>query len=191
MLPYRHFAPPRRAESYSHPTPLEEFRTLRRWPPSGYRQDEALSPQVAEELICPGASTFKGYCDDIEHAPQGYVRYYAVMDNEHQSRTDRASFLHPSYRDISLNMTGAADSQFPWLSLEQPCMAYAFGKSAGTTTFNYWISKNGSGNPPTKFAGTAKPRKLKLLQILDRLQQLEKGLEEVSRDPVSGVIWCK
>jgi hypothetical protein len=100
------------------------------------------------------------------------------MDSEHQSRTDRASFQQNAFRDLSLNMTGAADSQFPWLSLEQPCMAYAFGKSAGTTTLNYWVSKSGSGNPPTKFAGEAKPRKLKFLQILDRLQHLENGLEE-------------
>jgi hypothetical protein len=84
---------------------------------------------------------------------------------------------------MSLNMTGAADIQFPWLSLEQPCMAYAFGKSAGTTTLNYWVGKSGTGNPPAKLAGTAKPRKLKLLHILDRLQQLENGLGDVSWSP--------
>jgi hypothetical protein len=183
MLPYGGFAPPRRAESYSHPTPLDGYRSSRRWPPSGYRQDDVLSAQVAEDLICSGASTFKGYWDDIEHAPEGYRRFYAVMDNEHQGRTDRAPFRHQSYRDVSLNMTGASDSQFPWLSLEQPCMAYAFGKSAGTTTLNYWVGKSGASNPPTKFASNMKPRKLKLLQILDRLQQLADGLEEVSPVP--------
>ncbi|KAF2118873.1 hypothetical protein BDV96DRAFT_610759 [Lophiotrema nucula] len=178
MLPFRQFAPPRRAESYSHPTPLEEFRSSRRWPPAGYRQDEALHPGVAEDLISAGASNFKGYVDRIPNAPTGYDRFYAVMESEHQSRTDRAPFRHHAYRDISLNMTGPADSQFPWLSLEQPCMAYAFGKSAGTITLNYWTGISGSNNPPLKFAGNAKPRKLKLLQILERLQQLEKGLDE-------------
>ena len=64
MLPYRHaFAPPKRAESYSHPVPLQEFRKSRRWPPTGYRHDDSLNQQVAEDLICSGASTFKGYCD--------------------------------------------------------------------------------------------------------------------------------
>ncbi|KAF2180198.1 hypothetical protein K469DRAFT_730214 [Zopfia rhizophila CBS 207.26] len=182
LLPYRHLPPPRRAESYSHPTPLEEFRSSRRWPPHGYRPGDALGPRDAGDLICAGASTFKGYWDEIPNAPQGYDRFYAVMDSEHASRTDRAPFQQNAYRDISLNMTGAADSAFPWISLEQPCMAYAFGKSAGTTTLNYWVSKSGSSNPPTKFAGTAKPRKLKLLQILDRLEQLEKGLEEEDPD---------
>jgi hypothetical protein len=185
LIPYRrHCGTQRRSESYSHPTPLDEFRTSRIWPPSGYRQDEVLSPQDAEDLISAGSSTFKGYWDAIPNAPQGYNRFYAVMDSEHQSRTDRASFQQHAFRDLSLNMTGAADSQFPWLSLEQPCMAYAFGKSAGTTTLNYWISKSGSGNPPTKFPGETKPRKLNLLQILDRLQHLENGLDEdVSSQP--------
>jgi hypothetical protein len=182
MLPYRPSAPPRRAESYSQPTPLAEFRSARRWPPAGYRQDDVLDAQDAEDVICAGTSTFKGYWDEIANAPPGYDRFYAVMDSEHQGRTDRAPFRHISYKDISLNLTGATDSQFPWLSLEQPCMAYAFGKSPGTTTLNYWVSKSGSSNPPTKFAGTAKPRKMKLLHILDRLQQLEAGLEEVSGD---------
>lgn len=57
-------------------------------------------------------------------------------------------------------------------------MAYAFGKSAGTTTLNYWVSKSGSSSPPTQFASEVKPRKIKLLQILDRLQKLESGLNE-------------
>lgn len=178
MSAYRSFAPARRSESYSHPTPLEEFRTSRRWPPNGYRQDDDLKPEEAEELICAGASTFKGYSDEIHNAPPGYDRFYAVMEAEHQSRTDRATFQQQAYRAISQNMTGASENEFPWSSLEQPCMAYAFGKSAGTTTLNYWVSKSGSNNLPTKFAGEAKPRKLSLLKILDRLRKLESGLDE-------------
>ncbi|KAF1833147.1 hypothetical protein BDW02DRAFT_553223 [Decorospora gaudefroyi] len=178
MIPYRSLAPPRRSESYSHPTPLEDFRNSRRWPPKGYRQEDALNPGEAEDLICAGASSFKGYWDVVPNAPAGYDRFYAVMEAEHQSRTDRAPFQQQAYRDISLNMTGASDSQFPWLSQEQPCMAYAFGKSAGTTTLNYWVSKSGSSGPPAQFAGDTKPRKIKLLQILDRLQRLESGLNE-------------
>ncbi|KAF2016570.1 hypothetical protein BU24DRAFT_481206 [Aaosphaeria arxii CBS 175.79] len=176
MLPYRGVT--RRADSYSQPTPLEEFRKLRRWPPNYFRLDGELNQKQADDLICAGASTFKGYWDEITNAPPGYNRYYAVMSSEHQGRTDRATFKHAAYKDISLNLTGAAESQFPWLSLDQPCMGYAFGKSAGTITFNYWVSKAGSSDPPTKFAGEVKPRKLKLLQILDRLQQLESGLDE-------------
>jgi hypothetical protein len=87
-------------------------------------------------------------------------------------------------------MTGASDSQFPWLAHEYPCMAYAFGKSAGTTTLNYWVSKCGSSNPPMQFASEVKPRKIKLLQILDRLQNLESGLnEDVSQPSCPECFW--
>jgi hypothetical protein len=178
MPPHRSFPSARRSESYSQPTPLEEFRGSRQWPPRGYRQDDALDAQQAKDLICAGTSTFKGYGDAIHNAPVGYNRFYAVMDSEHQSRTDRAPFQKDAYRDISLNLIGASESQFPWLSLEQPCMAYAFGKSPGTTTLNYFVSKSGSTPPPSKRISEATPRKMKLLQILDRLQSLEGGLEE-------------
>lgn len=188
MIPYRSFVPPKRSESYSHPTPLEDFRKSRRWPPAGYRQTDELDPKTAEHLITAEASTFKGYWDAIPNAP-GYDRFYAVMESEHQSRTDRATFQQQAYRDISLNMTGTADSQFPWLSQEQPCMAYAFGRSAGTTTLNYWTGKSGSNNPPPNLVPEVKPRKIKLLQILDRLQRLESGLNEQVSSCPARTIW--
>jgi hypothetical protein len=178
MVAYRNSALQRRSGSYSQPTPLEEFRNSRRWPPKGYTHEDALDPDEAEELICVGASVFRGLCDAIPNAPEGFDRFYAVMETEHRTRTDRASFQQLAYRDISLNMTGASDSQFPWLSQEQPCMAYAFGKSAGTTTLSNWASKSGSTYPPFKFAAEMKPRKIRLVQILDRLQKLESGLNE-------------
>jgi hypothetical protein len=122
---------------------------------------------------------FRGYCDAIPNTPKGYDRFFAVMDSEHQSRTDRGPVQADVYRYTSLNLTGASESdEFPWLSLEQPCMAYAHGKSAGTTTLNYYVSKSGSSYPPVKSTGESKPRKIKFLQILDRLQHLEAGLEE-------------
>jgi hypothetical protein len=176
----------RRAESYSHPTPLERDprdspRRSRRWPPSGYGSDDAVSEQLAKELICTGTCNFQGYVDQVPNAPPGYSRFYAVMTDEHKSRTDRATFQDWAYRDISLDLMGLSDTQFPWHALEQPCMTYAFGRSAGTTTLNCWISNSSSTPPPTKPTGDAKPRKMKLLQILDRLQRLEDGLEDVSR----------
>jgi hypothetical protein len=177
-MPSHRYPSAGRSTSYSQPTPLEEFRGSRQWPPRGYRQDDALDAQQAEELIYAGTSTFKGYADAIHNAPTGYNRFYAVMDNEHQSRTDRAPFQKDAYRDITLNLTGDRETRFPWHCLEQPCMAYAFGKSAGTTTLNYWASKSSGVPPKSERTSTATPRKMKLLQILDRLQSLESGLEE-------------
>jgi len=70
-------------------------------------------------------------------------------------------------------------------------MAYAFGKSAGTTTLNHWASKSSSIPPKVERTGTALPRKMKLLQILDRLQHLEAGLgEDVSHKIRLGETHC-
>jgi hypothetical protein len=177
----------RRAESYSYPTPLERDspRRSRRWPPSGYTSDDIVDAQLAKELICAGTCNFQGYVDQVPNAPAGYSRFYAVMTDEHKSRTDRAAFQDRAYRDISLDLMGLSDAQFPWHALEQPCMTYAFGRSAGTTTLNCWTSNSSSTPPPTKPTSDAKPRKMKLLQILDRLQRLEDGLEPVSRPLLS------
>jgi hypothetical protein len=81
MVPYHTLVQHRRSESYSHPTPLEDFRRSRRWPPKGYTSEDALEPDRAEDLICAGASSFKGYCDAIANAPAGYDRFYAVMES--------------------------------------------------------------------------------------------------------------
>mgnify|MGYP004507632377 CR=1 FL=1 len=178
MSPHQPFASSGRSTSYSQPTPLEESRGSRQWPPRGYRHVDALDARQAEELIRAGTSMFKGYADAIHSAPAGYNRFYAVVDGEHQGRPDRAPFHKDAYKAISLGLVGASENQFPWSALEQPCMAYAFGKSAGTTTLNSWASKSSSTPPKRERTGTAVPRKLKLLQILDRLQSLEGGLEE-------------
>lgn len=182
LLAFRPPLPPRRSESYSHPATLEEFRSSRRWPPRGFNSAQTLNPQEAEDLICSGASTFKGYWDEIPNTPPGHDRFYAIMDADNSSRTDRARFQHDAFKDVSLIITGPVDSTFPWISLEQPSMAYCFGRSPGTTTLNFRVSKSGSIHPVTKFAGNIKPRKLKLLLILDRLRKLETGLEEDDPD---------
>lgn len=167
-----------RSTSYSQPTPFEEHRGSRIWPPRGYRQDDSLDARQAEELICAGTCTFQGHAYKSHNAPAGYSRFYAVLDGEHPGRTDRAPFQTSAYRDTSLDLVGTSENQSPWASLEQPNMAYAFGKSAGTATLNHWTSKSSVVPPKIERTGTAVPRKMKLLQILDRLQHLETGLGE-------------
>lgn len=178
MPPHRPFASSGRATSYSQPTPLEEFRGSGQWPPRGYRSDDQLEARQAEELVCSGTSMFRGCVTAIRNAPAGYKHFYAVVEGEYQGKTDRAPFQKDAYRAISLDLLGTFEKQAPWSSLEQPSMAYASGKSAGTTTLNFWASKSSSVPPKSERTSTAVPRKIKLLQILDRLQSLEEGLEE-------------
>ncbi|KAJ9665362.1 hypothetical protein H2201_004439 [Coniosporium apollinis] len=173
ILPYR----PRRSDSYPAAS-LKEFRKTRLWPPRGYSADDTLNSREAEDLICAGASTFKGYSDEVKNVPPGHFRFYAVMEAEHCARTDRAPFQDNAFMDISFNATASAENAFPWLSLEQPCMAYCFGKRPGTTTLSFKTSKSGTLGPLLEYESTAKPRRIKLLTILDRLRHLETGIEE-------------
>lgn len=179
ILPYC----PRRSDSYPTAS-LKEFRRTRSWPPRGYTADDTLNPRQAEDLICAGASTFKGYSDEVKNARPGHFRFYAVMEAEHCARTDRAPFQDHAFADISFNATASAENAFPWLSLEHPCMAYCFGKRPGTTTLSFKTSKSGILGPLLEYESTAKPRRIKLFTILDRLRHLETGIEEdVRRTP--------
>ncbi|KAF1814438.1 hypothetical protein P152DRAFT_432374 [Eremomyces bilateralis CBS 781.70] len=172
-------SPPTRLGPASRPpTPPPQEVLAGSWPPPGYGYDSILSPRDADDLICNGASTFKGYYDEIPNAPPGSRRFFAVMESEHYQRTDRAETNADAFRDISLTVTGPDDSAFPWMSLEQPCMTYCFGKYPGTTTLNYYVSGYGCTNPTVKVQGPVKPKKMKLISILDRLTKLELGLEE-------------
>ena len=125
-------------------------------------------------MICMGASTFKGLLEESPHAA-GHFKFFAVMDMETDLCSDRAAFQDPSFEAITLSQTGAAASKFAWCSLEQPCMGYAFGKSPGTTTLTYYVGGFGDVQSPTNFGSRARPRKLKLISILERLRDLELG----------------
>jgi hypothetical protein len=137
-----------------------------------------LDQHEAEDLICKGASTFTGFQEEVTHTP-GHYRLFAIMESEANDRTDRALFQESAFEDITLTVTGPADSAFPWSSLEQPCMRYCFGKSPGTTTLTYYVGKSGSLAPAVHYASSQKPRKMKLIAILERLRDLELlGLDE-------------
>lgn len=159
---------------------LAEYWRTRAWPPKGYTMESVLDPKRADDIICSGANTFKGWADPIPNTPPDCNRFYAMMESEHSSRSDRAVFQHDALMDVSLTMTGSAERAFPWMSLEQPSQAYAFGRYPGTTTLNFRAGKSGTLTPGLHFGqARVKPRKMKLLQILDRLRKLEIGLDTV------------
>ena len=157
---------------------LENFRRTRAWPPEGYSLSSRLDPQEAEDVICAGASTFKGYVQPIPNAP-GSNRFFATMQFESSSRTDRAvSYDADAFKDISLTQVGRADEAYPWVSLEHPSMAYAFGKYPGTMTLAYFVGK-ASDTPKIRFSTQERPRKVTFMDVLNRLKRLEEqGIEE-------------
>lgn len=123
-------------------------------------------------MICRGASTFKGWADESPRAP-GHYQFFAVMDTESDLRSDRTAFQDPSFEAMTLPMTGPAASKSPRYSLEQPCMGYAFGRSPGTTTLTYHVGGFGDLQSSIKYGSHARPRKMKLMAILERLLDLE------------------
>jgi hypothetical protein len=137
-----------------------------------------MTPAEAEVLVSQGASTFRGYLDEVANAPPGHYRFYAVMQDENRGRMDHASVSTGSFKEMTLQLTGSIDGAFPWISLEQPSMESCFGKRAGTTTLNYWVGKFGTLEPVLQYGATVRPRKIKMLTILDRLRWLENGLNE-------------
>ncbi|KAF2398153.1 hypothetical protein EJ06DRAFT_480966 [Trichodelitschia bisporula] len=165
----------------SHDKRQAAARRGRAWPPNGCSKRSKLRPHDADDLITRGASTFRGFREGIGHAP-GHYRFFAVMDQESSSRTDRASFQNEAFRDISLTMSGPVEVVIPWVSLDQPCMAYCFGKSPGTTTLTHYVGKSGSLRPNIQYALGAKPRKMKAIAVMERLRELEMGLWEDADD---------
>lgn len=164
----------RSQDAYEERQEPRKFKRSRAWPPRGFDKSSLLSPPEAEDLIAHGASSFRGLIDESPHAP-GTYRFFAVMDTESDFRSDRAHFQDESFAAITLPITGQADAKFPWCSLEQPCMGYAFGRSPGTTTLTYYVGQFGTTKSPLKYASKARPRKMKLIDILDRLRDLEVG----------------
>ncbi|KAF2755642.1 hypothetical protein EJ05DRAFT_488375 [Pseudovirgaria hyperparasitica] len=147
------------------------------WPPPGWEEDAVMSAREAQRFICDGANTFNGTLEDVPNAPYHY-KFFATIDNECQSRSDRSEFAHASFKNISMTLAGSADTAPPTASLEQPCMAHCFGRFPGTTTLNYRVSSMGTLQPPLTFRSNTYPKKIRLLHILDRLRELEKGLED-------------
>jgi hypothetical protein len=97
--------------------------------------------------------------------------------------TDVAPWQDEALREVSLGFMGARVGMEADGSLEYPNMLYAFGKSPGTTTLAWYVGMKGMLNTPLDFArtGEARKRKMKLITILERLNELtQRGLEEVS-----------
>lgn len=173
----------RRVPRFGHSlcsSPIETPQGLTQWPPQGYSHESVLDPAEAQNLICNGASVFNGFVDEIPNVPD-LCRFFAMSQSEHNRSADRADLQHEAFEDISLDLAGSGTTSDPWLSLEQPSMSSCFGKFPGTTTLNYWVGKSGCLEIPMQCKTQVCPKTIKLLQILDRLRDLENGIEKVSR----------
>jgi hypothetical protein len=151
---------------------------LTQWPPEGYASHSNLSPRQAAHLICDGVATFHGHCVPIPHAPKGYFRYFSTSGKRAEVDTDRALFQNETFKSMSFRLTGRRAIINPWETLEQPSMSFCYGETPGTVTLNGWVASSGDLQSVVQFGTKVKPRRIGLLDILDRLRFLEVGLEE-------------
>ncbi|KAK3946140.1 VTC domain-containing protein [Diplogelasinospora grovesii] len=160
---------------------------LTEWPPEGVSIDGELKLGPAMQLICKGVPAFKGHKRPIPHASDNYYALFATAAGNRGDETDAADRHDAMIQLMSLTLAnpggGSGSHQnaatYPWETLEQPSMAFCFGRRPGTITLNHWVSM-ASVIPPAialRDPGVA-PREIDLEGIFERLKQLERGLED-------------
>ncbi|KAG5985280.1 hypothetical protein E4U55_007383 [Claviceps digitariae] len=152
---------------------------LTQWPPPGLANDEHLPPSYAMELIARGAPVHKGYKKPIPHAPENYYALYATTSSANLDDTDGAS-VHDSMTPLmTLRLQGPGRATHAWDTLEQPSCAFLYGARPGTITLNHWVSMYSSLPPAIALRDSGVvPRPLDLFRIMERLQELQAGLED-------------
>ena len=120
----------------------------------------------------------------IPHAPDNYYALYATTTTAQSGRpaNDDAVDLHARHGgadDDAAAGPGRA-ARLPWETLEQPSLAFAYGRIPGTVTLNHWLSLS-SAMPhaiPLRDPGTPALRDVDLERIFRRLKEIEMGGEE-------------
>lgn len=94
---------------------------------------------------------------------------------------DKANIPDPALKEVSLSFMSPEEGWIPEMSLDYPNMLYAYGRSPGTTTLNFFVGNRGELRTPLDFKDSrVKKRKMKLIHILERLGQIEEeGLSDV------------
>lgn len=156
---------------------------LTEWPPPGIDPDEELTMRHAQSLICRGAPVHAGHVRGIPHAPDHYYALYATTTTSQGGRPtdDDAVDLHAVMAELTtMRLQGRRAARLPWETLEQPSLAFAYGRMPGTVTLNHWLSLS-SAMPhaiPLRDPGTPALREVDLERIFRRLKEMEMGGEE-------------
>ena len=159
------------------PGPLSE------WPPAGMSSREELSLGHAMELISRGVPAFKGHKRPIPHASDHYYALFASAAGNRGDETDVANAHDAMTQLMSMKIQGAGLADYAWETLEQPSYGFYFGRRPGTVTLNEWV--NLSSVLPQAIAlrdpGVV-PRDVDLVQIFQRVKELQAGLEDDDED---------
>ncbi|KAK0704954.1 hypothetical protein B0H67DRAFT_522352 [Lasiosphaeris hirsuta] len=156
---------------------------LTEWPPSGISNKEELSLGPAMQLISRGVPAFKGHKRPIPHVSDNYYALFATAAGNRGDETDAANQHDSMTQLMTLRILGSGAATYPWETLEQPSYSFCFGSRPGTITLNHWASM-ASVLPPSialRDPGVM-PREVNLERILERIKELERGLEDDDED---------
>lgn len=162
----------------SRSSPKQKARN--QWPPPGYGPKDILSNEEALRRVGLGVLEMKGRTIELPHTDEEICRFFATVTVDDRRAKDTVSNPDETLKDISLSFMGAREGKEPWGTLEYPNMLYAFGKSPGTTTLTWFVGMKGQLRSPLDYGDSkVKKRKMKLISILERLKELEEGLDQV------------
>lgn len=114
----------------------------------------------------------------MAHASDRYCALYATSRAGADGGSDGADLDRSTIRPMTMRLCGPGLASNPWETLEQPSCGFLYGRRAGTITLNQWVAM-ASLLPATirlRDPGLA-PRPMSLGRCLERLWELEAGLE--------------
>jgi hypothetical protein len=137
-------------------------------------------------MLANGALEFQGRTKELPFTEGAAHRFYADIFlgiGSESVANDKADLQSLALRDASLTFLTPDEGWNADLSLEYPNMLYAYGRSPGTTTLNWFVGMRGDLRTPLDFKDSnVKKRKMKLINILERLTHIQEhgGFSEVS-----------
>ncbi|KJZ75595.1 hypothetical protein HIM_05058 [Hirsutella minnesotensis 3608] len=152
-------------------------RQVNEWPPKGMSNDDALSPQQAQDVICRGAPIHKGHRRPVAHAPEHCYALYTTTSGSQGAGTDAADPHAGMTQLMTMRTAGRGKATCPWETFEQPSCAFTYGSRPGTITLNHWAATASVRGPPPALRdpGVAPPRQMDLARVLDRMRELQRG----------------
>jgi hypothetical protein len=137
------------------------------------------------EILAHGALEFQGKTQELPFTQDRAHRFYADIFlgiGSERIADDKATNNEIALNDASMTFLSREEGWEPDKSLEYPNMLYVQGRSPGTTTLNWFVGQRGDLRTPLDFKDSrVRKRKMKLINILERLGRLEdEGLSEAS-----------
>ncbi|SPO03845.1 uncharacterized protein DNG_06528 [Cephalotrichum gorgonifer] len=158
---------------------------LTEWPPPGTALGDEMTMRHAQSLICRGAPVHVGHVKGIPHAPEHCYALYATSTAPPQfgkvkGEDDAVDLRSVMAELMTMRLQGKSAARVPWETLEQPSLAFSYGRLPGTVTLNQWLALS-SVMPhaiPLRDPGVPALREVDLVRIFRRLKEIEMGSDD-------------